>query len=186
MRADAVRNRQKLLSVAEELFTTKGVGVEMDEIAAAAGLGVGTIYRHFATKEALIEAIVVGPVEELIAEARELATAANPGDAFFEMFAKLVNLAAKKHHLLSEVGHAGLAPTYGTATQVAARRDRFRAAFSKLLERAQAAGAVRRDVRVPELVALINGAFPHLARDRAGREAHRRLLALVLQGLAPS
>src|SRR5258707_688175 len=105
MRADAVRNRQKLLSVAEELFTTKGVGVEMDEIAAAADLGVGTIYRHFATKEALIEAIVVGPVEELIAEARELATAANPGDAFFEMFAKLVNFATKKHHLLSEVGH---------------------------------------------------------------------------------
>lgn len=184
MRADAVRNRQKLLSVAEKLFTKKGADVEMDEIAAEAGLAVGTIYRNFATKEALLEAIVVGPIEELIAEAHSLADASEPGEAFFAIFRKLVSLASAKHHLVAEFASAGLAATYGSADAVASRRDRFRKVFGKLLERAQAAGAVRADIRVPELFAIVNGAFTYLARDQAGRAAHRRLLALVLRAVA--
>ncbi len=186
MRADAVRNRAKLLAVAEELFTTKGVDVEMDEIAAAAGVGVGTIYRHFATKDALVEAIVVTPIEALIDEARALAAAPDPGEAFYALFEKLVELASDKHHLIAAFARAGHAAPVGTPDQLASRHERFRDAFGKLLARAQRAGAVRPDVRVPELVAIVNGAFPYLERDGAGRAAHRRLLALVEDALAPS
>jgi AcrR family transcriptional regulator len=157
----------------------------MDEIAAAAGLGVGTIYRHFATKDALVTAIVVGPVEELIAEAQALATAADPGAAFFSLFTRLVELANAKRHFVDVFARAGRQASYGTPAELASRHDRFRAALGALLERAQRAGAVRPDVRVPELVALAHGAFPYLARDRAGRAAHRRLLALVCDGLRP-
>jgi AcrR family transcriptional regulator len=185
MRADAVRNRKKLLAVAERLFTTKGVDVEMDEIAAAAKIGVGTIYRHFETKDALVNAIIVGPVEDLIAKARALAQATDPGAAFYELFVELVELATEKHHLIAALARAGRSAPVGTPAQLASRHDRFRSALSALLERAQAVGAVRADVRVPELVALVNGAFVYLERDRAGRAAHRRLLALVLRALEP-
>lgn len=186
MRADAARNRTKLLAVAEELFMTKGASVEMDEIAAAAGLGVGTIYRHFATKDALFEAIVVTPIEALIEEARARATEADAGAAFYALFEKLVELASAKHHLIAAFARAGHAPQVGSPDEIASRHDRFRNAFGRLLLRAQRAGAVRKDVRVPELIAIVNGAFPSLECDGKGRAAHRRLLALIKDALAPS
>lgn len=185
MRADAARNRAKLLEVAEELFTTKGPAVEMDEIAAAAGIGVGTIYRHFATKDALLEAIVVAPIEALIEEARSLASASDPGEAFYALFERLVELATSKHHLIATFANAGHAAHVGTRDEIASRHDRFRDAFGKLLVRAQRAGAVRRDVHVDELVAIVNGAFPYLERSGSGRAAHHRLLALIEDALAP-
>ncbi len=186
MRADAARNRARLLTVAEELFTQRGPSVEMDEIADAAGVGVGTIYRHFATKEALFAAIVIAPIEALIDEARSLANAPDAGAAFYGLFEKLAGLASAKHHLIAAFARAGQAPPAGTPAEIASRRDRFHDAFGKLLKRAQRAGAVRTDVRVAELVAIINGAFPYLERGGAGRAAHRRLLALVEDALAPA
>lgn len=185
VRADAVRNRKRILAVAESLFTAKGADVEMDEIAHAAGLGVGTLYRHFATKDALVEAIVVGPIEAIIDEARELATAPDPGEAFFALFEKLVELASEKHYLMARFARAGRAAAIGTPDEIASRHDRFRDAFGKVLARAQRAGAVRADVRVPELIAIVNGAFPYLERDRPGRAAHRRLLTLIEEALLP-
>ena len=181
MRADAARNRAKLLLVAERLFMSKGPVVEMDEIAAAAGLGVGTIYRHFATKEALLEAIVVAPIEALIDEARAMSKAPEPGAAFYLLLEKLVELATAKHHLIAAFARAGHSPPVGAPDEVASRSDRFAEAFGRLLARAQRAGAVRRDVRVPELVAIVNGAFPYLGSDTAAR---RRLLALIKDALA--
>jgi AcrR family transcriptional regulator len=185
MRVDAVRNRKKLLEVAERLFTTHGVAVEMDEIAAAADLGVGTIYRHFATKDALVQAIIVGPVEELIEKARSLARAPDPGAAFHEIYGDLVELATTKHRLIAELTRAGHPPSYGSAGDIASRHDRFRAAFTVLLERAQRAGAVRRGVRIAELIAVAHGAFPYLERDGDSHAARKRLLDLVLRALAP-
>jgi AcrR family transcriptional regulator len=186
MRADAVRNRAKVLAVAERLFDTKGIAVEMDEIAGAAGLAVGTIYRHFPTKEALVEAVVVTPIEELIEEARALARHPDPSAAFYSLFEKLVELASAKHHLIAAFVRAGHSAPVGTPGELASRHDRFHDAFGKLLVRAQSAGAVRPDIRVPELVAIINGAFPYLERDRAGRAAHRRLLTVIEDALSPS
>jgi AcrR family transcriptional regulator len=183
MRLDAVRNRQKLLDVAERLFSIRGAEVEMDEIAAAAGVGVGTIYRHFDTKLALVQAIVLASFEDLIARAQASARASDPGVAFFEFFELLALHAAAKHNLIEAFARAGNVQI-GTPAELAGRRKRFRTAFGRLLERAQVAGAVRRDVEVGELVALVNGAFTYLERDGGTEEAKQRLLALVRRAIA--
>src|ERR1700750_2496644 len=78
LRADAARNREKVLRAAREAFAESGYGVPLDEIAARAGGGAGTVYRHFPAKEALFEAVVTARVEDLIADARGRAGAADP------------------------------------------------------------------------------------------------------------
>ena len=83
LRADARRNRARVLDVAREVFAAEGLTVPIDEIARRAGLGIGTVYRHFPTKEALFEAIVLDRIERLTALA-ESAPGADPGEAFFD------------------------------------------------------------------------------------------------------
>ncbi|HWL86935.1 MAG TPA: helix-turn-helix domain-containing protein, partial [Polyangiaceae bacterium] len=96
LRADALRNRQRVLEVAQAVFATEGLAVPIDEIARRAGLGVGTLYRHFPTKEALFEAIVVSRVQHSIDDARALADAADPGAAFFDFLVRVVDEGVKK------------------------------------------------------------------------------------------
>lgn len=183
MRADAARNRKRVFDVAERLFTQKGLAVEIDEIAEAAGVGVGTIYRHFATKDALVRAVFAIPIEDLIERAKSLAGAPDPGAAFFTFFDELVALATAKHRLVDALSKSGEA-VIGTPAEIASRHARFRAAFEVLLTRAQRAGTVRRDVGAPEIVALVNGAFPYLQRSGGTREEHVRLLRFIVDGLA--
>src|SRR5580658_381515 len=83
LRADAARNREKVLRAAREAFAESGYGVPLDEIAARAGVGPGTVYRHFPAKEALFEAVVTARVTDLVADARNRAGAADAGKAFF-------------------------------------------------------------------------------------------------------
>src|SRR5262245_28258757 len=81
LRADARRNRDRVLEAARRAFAEQGYAVPLDEIAAAAGVGPGTVYRHFPTKEALFEAVSVANVQDLAADARARAEAADPGSA---------------------------------------------------------------------------------------------------------
>ena len=83
LRADAQRNRDKVLRAAQEAFAASGYGVPLDEIAAMAGVGPGTVYRHFPSKEELFEAVVTARLRDLIAAARGLADDPDPGPAFF-------------------------------------------------------------------------------------------------------
>src|SRR3984885_5201771 len=87
LRAGAARNREKVLRAARDAFAESGYGVPLDEIAARAGVGPGTVYRHFPTKEALFEAVVTVRVQDLAANARAGADAADPGQAFFGFLA---------------------------------------------------------------------------------------------------
>src|SRR6266700_6667819 len=89
LRADAARNREKVLRAAREAFAESGYGVPLDEIAARAGVGPGTVYRHFPTKEALFQAVVAARVEDLVADARRRSRAAAPGEAFFGFLARI-------------------------------------------------------------------------------------------------
>ncbi|GLZ28809.1 TetR family transcriptional regulator [Lentzea sp. NBRC 105346] len=165
MRADAQRNRAKVLSAAASAFASGGFGVPLDEIAALAGVGPGTVYRHFPTKEALFQAVM----EERIASLIDFASSssADPGAAFFAFLGRIGEEAALKRDL----SDAFVVPSDLQA--------RLHEAFNALLVRAQAAGAVRRDLEFPDLLALLKGLLAGLAET----SRPERLLAVVMDGL---
>lgn len=168
-----------MIAAAEAAFAASGLAVPMDEIARAAGVGVGTLYRHFPTKEALFAAIVRDHLERLRDEVEALADAPDAGAVFFSFLDRLVEETANKRDLLEEFGRAGIDATSGVADLKAS----FNAGLDRLLERAKAAGAVRTDLSGTDLVHLLMGsclAFSQIAQDD---ESRRRLTGVVLDGL---
>src|SRR6476620_9438041 len=99
LRADAARNREKVLQAARQAFAESGYGVPLDEIASRAGVGPGTVYRHFPSKEALFEAVVTARITDLVSDARARADADDPGEAFFGFLARIAGEAAAKRDL---------------------------------------------------------------------------------------
>jgi AcrR family transcriptional regulator len=177
LRADARRNRERVLAAARSAFAERGYAVPLDEIAAAACVGPGTVYRHFPTKEALFAAIAVANVEELAAEARARASAADPGAAFIGFLDRIAEQAIAKRDLPDAFAGAG-------ADAMVAARAEMDDALGVLLARAQEAGAVRRDVSVGDLVALLKGLVVAVQGDPDPDLPHR-LLAVVRDGLQP-
>jgi AcrR family transcriptional regulator len=182
LRADARRNRARVLEAAEAAFASKGTSASTEEIARDAGVGIGTVFRHFPTKEALLEAVVVGRLERLAAEAASLATAEDPGSAFFSFFASAVDRSATKIALADALAAAGV-----DVERAAAEVGReLRRTMGVLLGRAQAVGAVREDATVADVIALLVGASR--AAEHAGwdRGVQTRTVAIMLDGLRPA
>ncbi len=177
-RADAVRNLAKILEAAEEVFAAEGLAVPIDEVARRAGVGIGTVYRHFPTKEALFEAIVVARLESLIDRAEELSAATDAGAALFAFVDDLVTLAVEKKDIHDELARAGV-----TSEQLGAPiKEKLTARVEVLLQRAQAAGAVRQDVNIVDLTTLLMGTC--MAAGQQGRpECTARLVAVICDGL---
>ncbi|MEV7418967.1 helix-turn-helix domain-containing protein [Streptomyces sp. NPDC089919] len=181
LRADAARNRAKLLAVATEVFTTRGIGVPTEEIARTAGVGVGTLFRHFPTKEALLEAVMVGRLDESAAQVAQLAAAAGPAEAFFSCFRLLVEQSVGKSEFTEALAAAGV----DVHAALRERTEEIRDRLSGLLAGAQRAGAVRPELGLPEFLALLAGtgrAVEQLGEDPAARE---RIFTVVLDGLRP-
>ncbi len=176
LRADAERNRRHVLAVAQEVFAREGLAVPIDEIARHAGLGVGTLYRHFPTKEALFAAIVVDRMDQIAEQAQAVVDAEDPVAAFFGFLGHLVSEGGKKKDFMDALGGAA------AHTKIPASKARFRAALGKLLTRAQDAGGVRRDVTVMDVVALTQGVFAAAGTDARMRAKH---LEIVSDGLRP-
>ncbi|MFJ8623450.1 TetR/AcrR family transcriptional regulator [Kitasatospora sp. NPDC093550] len=179
LRADAARNRARLLDAATEVFTTRGVAVPTEEIARAAGVGVGTLFRHFPTKEALLEAVVVRRLETITAGTARLAAEAEPGEAFFACFRLIVEQSAGKQEFTRALAEAGV----DVHASLRESSELMRAQLSEILAAAQRAGAVRPGLGLAELVALLVGvgtATEQLAADPAARE---RVLQVVFAGL---
>jgi AcrR family transcriptional regulator len=176
-RADARRNRARILAVAVQAFAAEGLSVPVQEIARRAGVGTGTVSRHFPTKEALFEAILLSRAGQLTAEATALLEDAEPGAGFFRFFQKIIAEGA------ANLGLAEALTGAGYDLDAAARRDGVdpMAALAQLLDRAQRAGAVRRDVDVADVKALIGGCLAR-AGDPAALE---RMVAVARQGLQP-
>jgi AcrR family transcriptional regulator len=179
LRADALRNRKRVLEVAQELFATEGISVPIDEIARRAEVGVGTLYRHFPTKEALYAAIVLMRLDEATAEARELTRATDAGAAFFQCIRRLVRVVSVKRDLVEALAATG--PEFKES--LGGAKKRLGAAMSKLLARAQHAGAVRGDATVEDVFALIHGPFAATHPRGIDSAARERLLAIVCDGL---
>ncbi|MFB9906936.1 TetR/AcrR family transcriptional regulator [Allokutzneria oryzae] len=178
LRADARRNRELVLNAAREAFAASGFGVPLDEIAARAGVGPGTVYRHFPTKEALFEAVVTARVEDLVADTRARAGACDdPGAAFFGFLARLGDEVVAKRDLSDAI------------SVPSSVRDELHAVMDELLRGAQRVGAVRADIEASDLVVLLKGVLAGIHDASVGEVAPdraRRLFAVLTAGLRPS
>jgi AcrR family transcriptional regulator len=175
LRSDAQRNRELVLEVARQAFEADGLGVPIDDIARRAGLGIGTVYRHFPTKQDLIAAIVTDRMELLAREASALGDDADPGGAFLRFLESMAVEFARKRYLGESLSTS---VDIHAATEVP--RKQLRAGLAKLLRRAQQAGTIRADVQMDDVFALIKATLPTPDRPHP---ASARLLAIVCAGL---
>ena len=151
MRADAARNRARVLEVAYGTFAAEGLAVPIDEIARRAGVGAGTVYRHFPTKEALFAAVIDDRIRTVVAEGRGLLDTAGPGEALFCFLRGMVTTSATDHGLVEALAGYGIDVDKAAPGAEAA----FLELLGELLEAAQRAGTVRSDVGVAEVKALL-------------------------------
>jgi AcrR family transcriptional regulator len=152
LRADAQRNRERILQAADEMFAAQGVDASIDEIANRAGLGVGTVYRNFPTKEALLQALFVARMQPLITAAREAAEADDPGEAFVAFMRRLGEEFVNFKALAEVMASSGM----DLSAKAEAAADLLQAGDA-LLQRAQQAGDVRPDVSIADVSALMTG-----------------------------
>ena len=181
LRADAVRNRAKVLAAASEAFAAEGLAVPLDEIARRAGVGAGTVYRHFPTKEALFEAVITDRLLTLAADAEaRLASAEDAGEAFFGFFYGTIYTGLAKADLAEALASAGV----GLCEDLQRAAGRLHAGLDGLLKRAQEAGAVRADVSVDDLHALAKGAMAAEKRAETDPNIERgKMTRLICDGL---
>ncbi|GAA4586435.1 AcrR family transcriptional regulator [Actinoplanes octamycinicus] len=170
-RADAQRNRARLLQVAEEVFAERGPAVATEEIARAAGVGIGTLFRHFPTKEALLQ-------EVYLTRLRRLADDAAASPTLAGWIRRAVEQSRVKNAFADALTEAGLDPR-GVAGDV--HRDLL-AAIDTMLRRDQSAGAVRADLRVPDVIALLAGASRAV---EVSPDSQSRVLDVLFTGLKP-
>ena len=178
MRADARRNRERLLTAATAAFAKHGADAPLEDIARSAGVGIGTLYRHFPTRLALQESVYRSQVETVCARGRELAESPSPGDAFAAWLRVLGGFLATKRGL----SHALIA-TFGRDSELISSCSQvIRATATQLLTRAQQAGAVRADLTDVDLMRLVHGIA--VATESAPDDADR-LFSLMLDGMRP-
>lgn len=182
LRRDAERNRQRILAAAAEVFTERGLDATLDEVARAAGVGIGTVYRRFPDKESLISELFRDRIDALVTVAEEACGATDPWDGlvgFLEFVAAAM------------AGDLGLRQLmmFGTydREQVCYARDRMRPVITRLVERAQASGDLRTDFRATD-VKMIAFMLASIAEYAAAvtPEVWRRYLTMLIDGLRPA
>jgi AcrR family transcriptional regulator len=174
-RADARRNYEKVLSAAREAFAEGGESTALEEIARRAGVGIGTLYRHFPNRQALVEALYVDEVEEVCRSAAELGDD-DPWEALNGWFQRFIGYLATKHALAHEL----LNYMDKDATLFKTCKASLFAAGEPLLARAQEAGVVRPDVTIAEVIQMVMGIAKIPAADR---EQVEHILRIALDGL---
>jgi AcrR family transcriptional regulator len=176
LRADARRNRERLITTARAVLLARGGDASMEAIAKAADVGVGTLYRHFPRRIDLVEAVYRDDVDGLVASADEVADEADPWGALVAWLDRFVRYAQSKRNLLTELHEA-----FEKDPQLAlSSRERLRRAVGLVLTRAQEAGVARADIGGADVMQLISGMC--MARD-ATLEQNERLLQLILDGI---
>jgi AcrR family transcriptional regulator len=180
LRADARRNRARVLQVAAEVFASEGLSVPVHEIARRAGVGTGTVSRHFPTKEELFAAVLLDRMKWLAGQADTLAGTHDAATAFFTFFGTLVREGAAHRGLAEALAGAG----YDVETAAVDAGCDVSGRLRAMLGRAQQAGAVRADITYPDIKALMAGCLSRDVDDAYGT-ALSRLITVVSEGLRP-
>ena len=178
MRADAKRNYERLVAAARDVFAQEGGGASMEAIAKLAGVGVGTLYRHFPKRIDVVEAVYREDVDELVAVAESVVADMEPWPALVAWLQAFVRYAIGKKRFLNELHEAF---EKNPELRVASR-ERIEGALSIVLVRAQEAGVVRTDVDAPDLMQLLGSMCMSvtLTPEQSGR-----LLVMIQDGLRP-
>ena len=186
LRADAQRNRRRLLDAATELFSERGLDVGVADIAAHAGVGRGTLFRNFPSKEHLIAAIVVERMHESIERAHAALDAGDPAKALFELIDSAINRSQSDRALFD-----ALSDTWLVNPEIRAAHTEMLTVLDRLVARAQAAGAVRDDISAIDVVIMIKGVcesarqFQHLGEEVTARQLDLMCSAISTKGSGP-
>jgi len=177
LRADAARNRARVLEVAYETFAADGLSVPLDEIARRAGVGAGTVYRHFPTKDDLFRAVIEDRLRRIVDDGRALLVSADPGEALFTFLRSMVlDWGATDQGLVDALAGVG----FDIKDAVPDAEEAFLGLIGELLRAAQKAGTVRGDVDVPDVKTIVVGAQ---AMQSYRPDTAERLTEVVLDGL---
>jgi AcrR family transcriptional regulator len=177
-RADAERNRARLLETAKAAFAEKGSAASLDEIARTAGVGAGTLYRHFPTRDALVAAVYRNETEQLVAAADRLAETHPPVTALREWLLLFVDYIATKHGM-SEVLNSIVG---GTSDLYSASTARVKHAISKLVDRAVASGDIRLDLDPLDLLRALAG-VANIGLGPDGERAAKSMVDILIAGV---
>lgn len=181
-RADARRNRERVLEAAEALFAEEGARVQIEHVAHRAGVGVGTVCRHFPTKQALIDAVLTVLWESLLHDARRALDDPEPGAALRRFFAAKADVHARYLALAK-----GLSPEAQASPSVLSVKESLREVFAALVARAQEAGDVRADLSPGDIAVLCSGIAQAVELGDGTHDLGRyqRYLTIVMDGLRP-
>jgi AcrR family transcriptional regulator len=179
-RTDALRNRERILEVAKVAFTSEGANTSLEEIAKMAGVGIGTLYRHFPTRDALIEGVYRNEVEKLAAAASRFAQKMSPLEALRAWMLLLVDYIAAKHII---------APALNTIAGGASRlhegsRTILQDAIGVLVKRAKRSGDLRTDLDAYDLLRALIG-VSHVGSSTDWPESAKRLVDILIAGSRP-
>jgi AcrR family transcriptional regulator len=179
-RADAQLNRVRILEVAKQAFTRSGPNASLDDIAREAGIGAGTLYRHFASRDALIEAVYRTEVEKLAAAERRFATAMSPIEALRAWMLLFVDYIATKQIIASALN----AYVGGPSKLYEGSRAQIQGAIDALVQRAIQNGDIRRDLDPFDLLRALIG-VSHVASGPDWQQSARRLVDILITGSRP-
>ncbi|QOL79589.1 TetR family transcriptional regulator [Pseudooceanicola spongiae] len=177
-RADSLRNRERLLVAARQVFAAGGTGASLEAVARDAGVGIGTLYRHFPTREALFQAVYAREVDELVALAEALAEEVEPVSAIRRWLHGMVRMVATKRGML-----AALEPALETSQPLfSASSARMQQAAGGLLQRGVELGAIRDDVSAEDVMRAVLG-ICYIRQDDGWQARTIRLLDIFVDGL---
>ncbi|WP_461032374.1 TetR/AcrR family transcriptional regulator [Streptomyces mayteni] len=179
LRADARRNRARILAAAEAVFAEKGASASTEEVAARAGVAFGTVFRHFPTKNDLLAAIMKNLRQRLTDQANASMEEGDPATALFTFFALVVEQAAATRTVVDLLGQSGVEVEPDEPIQA------LEQALRDLLAQGQRAGAVRPEIRVAEVIALLTAACHGALRGAWDDGLRRRTLAIMFAGMRP-
>jgi len=176
-RADAQRNRERILEVAKEVFTRDGAAASLDDIARRAGIGPGTLYRHFPTRDDLIEAVYRSEVEKLAAAERRFASTMTPLEALRAWMLLFIDHVAGKMLIIPAMNTvAG-----GSVRLIEGSRSLIHATFVASVQRAIASGDLRSDTDPNDFVRVLIGVF-HTTAQPGWEQSARRLVHILIAG----